>query len=281
MMAALYITLLLLPVVSFTQMVKTNENNIVVKQSKVEVEPTIIFSKGSNKMTLTFISIDSAMYVEISGSNLGSSTVDKNDPAVFTLANDKKVVVKSIGLQSFQPDLKGNSYEHKYLINYQDLIALSEYNLKSVRKYMFDDYIDINVTGEKANQLKKQSQLFAQRLKKSASAKMVSNVNLQTIQQHIGDSVVFCGNVFITRVFKSARAKATILDFQYSLSAPKARAIIWEEDKDKFENLNRDAFYTKKDVCITGVVYLYDGIPYIKLTHQRQVKVMPTAGKSL
>ncbi|HEY0054004.1 MAG TPA: hypothetical protein VGB63_01500 [Pedobacter sp.] len=280
-MAALYITLLLLPVVSFTQMVKTNENNIVVKQSKVEVEPTIIFSKGSNKMTLTFISIDSAMYVEISGSNLGSSTVDKNDPAVFTLANDKKVVVKSIGLQSFQPDLKGNSYEHKYLINYQDLIALSEYNLKSVRKYMFDDFIDIDVTGEKANQLKKQSQLFAQRLKKSASARMVSNVNLQTIQQHIGDSVVFCGNVFITRVFKSARAKATILDFQYSLSAPKARAIIWEEDKDKFENLNRDAFYTKKDVCITGVVYLYDGIPYIKLTHQRQVKVMPTAGKSL
>ena len=280
-MAALYITLLLLPVVSFTQMVKTNENNIVVKQSKVEVEPTIIFSKGSNKMTLTFISIDSAMYVEISGSNLGSSTVDKNDPAVFILANDKKVVVKSIGLQSFQPDLTGNSYEHKYLINYQDLIALSEYNLKSVRKYMFDDFIDIDVTGEKANKLKKQSQLFAQRLKKSASARMVSNVNLQTIQQHIGDSVVFCGNVFITRVFKSARAKATILDFQYSLSAPKARAIIWEEDKDKFENLNRDAFYTKKDVCITGVVYLYDGIPYIKLTHQRQVKVMPTAGKSL
>lgn len=136
--------------------------------------------------------------------------------------------------------------------------------------------VNVDVSGSAGKAIQQLSAAILEKLAKAKPKSKIYSVSINEIANHIGDSVIFCGKVFITRFFQSAKAQATILDFQTRLVGPAARAIIWREDQKKFGPLPK-AYFTNKDVCIKGLVYLYDNIPYIQITNPNQITIHEVA----
>jgi len=233
--------------------------------------------EGTNgSAALAFRISDSASYIEIIGTNIGSTTIDHKDSIVILLADDRKVAFGAIGLQTFVPSLKGNTYQHRYYINEDGLKVLGGYEIRAIQKQVLNEYVQIDVNKRAAQDIQKQSLSILSELNRARRKNQLFQVGINEIADHIGDSVVFCGSVFITRVFESPKAQALILDFQTSLDGPGARAIIWKEDQKKFK-LPTNSFFTNKDICIRGLVYSYDGVPYIQVSDQSQLMIKEVA----
>jgi hypothetical protein len=265
--------LLALPFCAAAQKIKSTDYDKTVKQPLVETEPQLIVNSADAKLSLALATSDSNVYLETSGTAWGSATIDANDPLLLTLSNGSVLKLKSTGLQSFNPDPNGSTYRHEYKAELTDIASLSKYDLVAIRKYMFTEFTDLKIPAVGASKLKSLSMLFLNEVNKTAvAAKPLRHIELRDIQKFVGDSVIFCGNIFITRFFESFQNQASILDFQTTLSAPKARAIIWKEDQRKFGNLPK-SFYTAKQVCVKGLVYLYDNTPYVQISDRSQIRV--------
>lgn len=282
-MKLIHCLLWLLPFGAAAQKIKFAGYDKFVRQTLVETEPLNVVNTADANLSFAFTSSSADVYLQASGSDWGSATIDANDALMLRLSNGSEVKARSTGLQPFTPSPTGSSYHHEYKLGLEDLDLLSRYDVTSVRKYMFSEFTDLKIPTTGAAKLKNLSALFLREISKMAAVankhpampvvKPVHQIELRDIGKHIGDTVVFCANVFITRFYESSQYQASILDFQNSLSVPKVRAILWNVDQAKFGNLPK-AFYTAKQVCVKGLVYLYDNTPYIRLSDKSQIKIM-------
>ncbi len=280
-MKLIHCLLLLLPFGAVAQKIKVKGYDKSLNQQLVETEPLSIVQQNKTRLAVAFEQAGPNLYLETSGSEWGAATIDANDPLILTLSNGASVKAKSTGLQSFTPNPQGSTYKHQYAVAPSDVDALSQYSLVAIRKYLFSDFVDLQIPASGAARLKDLSNAFLQALDKPApvvadkpvAAKKKARIQVADIRDYVGQSVEFCGRVQLTRFFESATEQATILDFQQHQWSPAARAIIWRQDKAKFGIGLPKAFYSGKDVCISGDVYLYQNTPYIRITSRSQIKV--------
>lgn len=273
--------LLILPFSAAAQKIISKGYDKSLRQQLVQTEPLAIVQQNKTILSVAFEQAGSSLYLETSGSNWGAATIDVNDPLILTLSNGASVKAKSTGLQSFTPNPQGSTYKHQYTVDPADVASLSQYNLVAIRKYLFSEFVDLQIPPSGAARLKDLSAVFLEALDKSAPppfnkpvlAKKPTRIQVADIRDYVGQNVEFCGRVFITRFFESSEAQASILDFQQHQWSPAARAIIWREDKAKLGPGMPKAFYNNKDVCISGEVYLYQNTPYIRITGKNQIKV--------
>jgi hypothetical protein len=86
---------------------------------------------------------------------------------------------------------------------------------------------------------------------------------------HVGESATVCGLVVATTYLPQAPQAPTFLDLGKPYPNQIFSAIIFGSDRPKFgapETSMRD-----KPVCITGVIFLYDGKPRIVLRDPKQL----------
>ncbi|MDQ6609398.1 MAG: energy transducer TonB [Bacteroidota bacterium] len=266
------ILLFVFPLFCFSQNVRVNVYDKFIKKQRIELEPVTIPLPGHGKLNISFTSIASTLYVQLSGSGWGASTIDEGNDLVFLFSNDSTVTAKSTGLQSFEPGKLQSTYSHQYLITKNGVEALSHFDLIGLRKYSFKDFTDISIPRINIPKIQKLSSLFLDELKKGNVSKSVSLINLKDIAGHVGDSVQFCTKIYNARYFETSINKPTVLDLQTDFADPLVNVVILDADRKNFNNVP-EKLYIDKEVCISGLVALRNNTPYILLHDKAQIKL--------
>jgi DNA/RNA endonuclease YhcR with UshA esterase domain len=90
-------------------------------------------------------------------------------------------------------------------------------------------------------------------------------------KNYIGQEATVCGNVASTRYASSTRGQPTFLNLDKKYSNPLFTVIIWGQNRGKFGN--PDTEYLGKQICVTGRITEYRGVPEIEATTPEQIKI--------
>lgn len=162
-----FICLLWLPFNSLGQRIAINEQDASVNQRRIELAPLKLVSTTKTKMDLALGTIGPSVYINLNGSGTGANIVNVGDKLIFYLDNDSLVTVQSSKLQTYDVEEITSTYKHSYNLSTKDLVKLSKYNLKRLRKYHADGYDDINISNQNGRQVKNLSAFFVEELKRN------------------------------------------------------------------------------------------------------------------
>lgn len=270
-MKQIILLLWLVPNLAAAQKVKVNEYDKFIKQRHIEFEPLTVYNANKAKVSLSLKCLGSTYFLTISGFGWGVSTISYENQAILLLDNDSTIVVKSTGTQMYDVNSVGSTYKHQYTISLNDIEALTRHALVGIRKYNIQDFSDLDVPATLGANVKKLGAMFINELYKGKVLLALQNINANDIGKHIGDSVRLCTKITSTSFFESAIDKPTFLNAG-SGNSHLFSAVIWEQDKPKF-NKAPEIFYADKDVCLTGVVQVYEGKPQIILRNREQIVI--------
>lgn len=271
-MKLFFSVLICVPVFTFSQSVKVNVYDKFIRQQRIELEPLIIQSGNNSKVALSFSSIASTFYLQLSGAGWGASTIDVDNPVIFLFSNDSTVTLRSTSLQTYEPGLAQSTYSHQYYIAPTDIQAFSQYDLVGIRKYSFKDFTDLSIPRETAPKIKGLGALFIRELKKANVLKTLKYINVKDVAKYVGDTVQFCSKVYSTRYYEGSVGKPTLLDVRANFSEPLVNTIVLGEDRKAFNDAP-EILYVNREVCISGIVQLYNGSPQILIRKREQITV--------
>ena len=262
---------MLLPFAAAAQKLKMNEFDKYIKQRHIEFEPLTVFNSPKAKVSLSLKCIGSEFFLTISGWGWGVSTISGDSEAILLLANDSTVVVKSTGTQMYDISSVVNTYKHQYSISLKDVEALTRHDLVGIRKYNIQDFADLDVPPQYGPNVKKLGAMFIDELYKGKVLLALQHINANDVAKHIGDSVRLCTKITSTSYYEMAVDKPTFLNAG-SGSNHLFSAVIWEQDRPNF-NRAPEIHYADKDVCLYGVVQVYQGKPQIILRNREQIVI--------
>lgn len=271
-MKYIFIILIALPSFTFSQRIKVSEYDKFIKQQRIETSLIPLKLGLTSGISVSFKSIGDNYYALLSGHGTGASTIGTDDQAIFLLEGDSTVTIKSMNIQSYDANLdkNKNKYNHEYRISLSGLETLSRHKVKSIRKYGFKDYVNLNVSSKNGDALKKLSGLFLNELLKHKIV-YTPTIRLEDVASHVGDSVIVCGKIYSTRYLINIDNKPTLFNLGASYPKQVLTMVIYESDRKNF-NDNPETFYRDKDVCITGKIELYNSRPQIVVRNKDQVQ---------
>lgn len=291
-MRYLFTVLLLLPLLAPAQKLKGVSYN-KSKQKVIETFGLSVKESNSAVTTLKLKSVGAGLYAYLAGYGLGVSNINAQDQAVLLLENDSAITLTSTGKQSYWFRDKGlNSYQHRYYINRNDLEALSQYKLKGIRKSAGEDYTYISIPARYQERTKKLSKLFLKYLPKVQTAGAVkekvaaavveapetktaeaapgASIRADEAVQHIGDSVMVCAKVYTARYLERSKGQPTLLNLGAAFPNQPLTVVIFGEDRINFSAAPEEA-YNNKEICVTGVLQLYNEKPQIVVHRKEQI----------
>jgi hypothetical protein len=89
--------------------------------------------------------------------------------------------------------------------------------------------------------------------------------------RHVGERVTVCGKVASTHFAFHTRGQPTFINLEKPRPNEIFTIVIWGSDRAKFGKPERD--YRDKDLCVTGVVRVYRGVPEIIARKPSQISV--------
>ena len=98
-----------------------------------------------------------------------------------------------------------------------------------------------------------------------------TNIKLEEVNKHIGDSVTVCGIVASMRYFENSKNKPTLLNLGAKYPDELLTLVIWEKARALF-TANVDEF-KGKNICATGRIILYKGKPEIIIDRPDQIVI--------
>lgn len=266
------ILFILVPFLSLSQKLKVNEYDRFIKQRLIELEPVRILSSGGANISLAFSAVGPALYANFSGFGWGAFAIDEGQELIVLFANDSTVKIKSTDVQTTEVNAAfQNAYKHSYFVKVPDVKLMSELDIVGIRKYGIGEHVDMNISKDNALKIKKLSALFLRELKVANLVPNMQDINISDIAKHVGDSVRLCAKVHNSRYFQSAINRPTILDVSDSYTNP-LNIIIWDHDRKNFANAP-ESLYNNKEVCISGLVEVYNNIPQIVIRNRNQITV--------
>jgi hypothetical protein len=267
----------LAPFFSYSQGVKANFYDKYLKKQRVETEAVSFEGlTGKTKLSIAFTALDTTLYLHISGTGWGTTTIDSGNELKLLFSNDSVITLKSTSLQGFEPDMLQNSYRHEYRVAANQFDGLTKYHLVGIRKYSFATFTDLMIPQQNKAKLTKLSTLFVTELRK-LNLKHLRQIEVKDIHRYVGDSVEFCSKVYKSRYFSTSAEGPTLLDVRADFSDPVVNVVILQKDRQKFDG-EPEKKYLDKKVCISGVVSLRNSIPTLVLQNREQIKVNSTSG---
>jgi len=92
-------------------------------------------------------------------------------------------------------------------------------------------------------------------------------------QDHIGERLTVCGPVKSTYYSSGSKGKPTFLNIGEPYPDPdRFTVIIWGENRGNFPE-PPESYYEDKDICVTGLIVSYEGIPEIEVTSPEQIEI--------
>jgi len=98
-----------------------------------------------------------------------------------------------------------------------------------------------------------------------------SNIKLDDISSHIGDSVTVCGKVAGMRYFEKSKNQPTFLNIGASYPDQKVTVVIWGDTRKLFTTNIEDL--KDKEICITGRIILYKEKAEIIIYNPAQISI--------
>lgn len=92
-------------------------------------------------------------------------------------------------------------------------------------------------------------------------------------KDHVGETATVCGAVASTRYAGSTKGKPTFLNLEKPYPNQVFTVVIWGENRSKFGTPEVD--YKGKQICATGKIAEYRGIPQIVVDVPKQINVEP------
>ena len=129
--------------------------------------PLNLVSTAKTKTNFSLGAVGPSVFIRLAGTGAGTNIVNVGDKLIFYLDNDSTVTVQSSKLQTYDVEEITSSYNHFYNLATNDLVRLSNHNLKKLRKYHADGYDDINITNQNGRKVKSYSAFFVGELKKN------------------------------------------------------------------------------------------------------------------
>ena len=90
-------------------------------------------------------------------------------------------------------------------------------------------------------------------------------------KDHIGEHATVCGKVVSSRYATSTRGTPTFLDLDAPYPKNPFTIVIWGENRSKFGTPEEK--YRDKDICATGTITSYRGLPEMVLTDPGQISI--------
>jgi len=95
---------------------------------------------------------------------------------------------------------------------------------------------------------------------------------------HVGEYSKVCGQVASTHFANRSRGAPTFINLDEPYPNQVFTALIWVEDRSKFGS--PEERYADREICVSGVIQVYRGIPEIILRNPSQVQITKTPRKS-
>jgi len=94
----------------------------------------------------------------------------------------------------------------------------------------------------------------------SAAYLQAQTISAGEASKHVGEQGTVCGQIADKHTADGARGKPTFIDLEHGFPHQTFTIVIWESDKDKVGE-----FPTHGNVCVTGAIAEYKGVPQIVL----------------
>lgn len=100
-----------------------------------------------------------------------------------------------------------------------------------------------------------------------------SYIPWNTAKDHIGEYIKVCGPVSNVTWATASKGKPTFINIGNAYPNPnRFVALIWNENRAQYENMINSMYYGR-NVCVTGLIKLYSGIPEIEVTSPSQIEI--------
>lgn len=102
-----------------------------------------------------------------------------------------------------------------------------------------------------------------------AQAAAVATLTAAEAKDHVGERATVCGKVVDSRYASSSRGKPTFLNLDRPYPRQVFTAVIWGEDRAKFDE--PEETYRDKKICVTGKITSYRDVPQIAVSEPEQI----------
>lgn len=102
-----------------------------------------------------------------------------------------------------------------------------------------------------------------------ALAFAVTRIASERASRHVGETATVCGPVVEVHHAWRSRGAPTFIDFDAAYHHEDFTVVVWAEDAGNFGDL---AAYDGKNVCATGLIRDYLGVPEIVASERKQLK---------
>lgn len=97
------------------------------------------------------------------------------------------------------------------------------------------------------------------------------NLTATEAKDHLGEKATVCGKVVSTHWATSSRGSPTFLNFDQPYPNQIFTVVVWGTDRSKFGN--PETAYRDKQVCVTGKITAFKGVPEVVAYEPTQIKV--------
>jgi hypothetical protein len=104
-----------------------------------------------------------------------------------------------------------------------------------------------------------------------ATAQPAATIAAAEAKDHIGERATVCGKVVDSRHASSSRGRPTFLNLDKPYPRHVFTAVIWGEDRHKFDEPEKA--YRDKTICVTGTIDSYHRLPQIVVNNASQIEV--------
>ena len=105
----------------------------------------------------------------------------------------------------------------------------------------------------------------------AATAKAQQTISIDSLRQHIGDSITVCTKIFGGIYLDRSNGTPTLLNAGAAYPNSPLTIMIGPDARKLFKEAP-ETFYKDKNVCITGKVILYKDKPEIVLYNEKQIE---------
>jgi hypothetical protein len=161
----------LLTLFTFGQKIVENSFDKFLKVNRIKTSDLTIDMKFSSVLTLSIRSVDTNIFLKLSGRGYPIGIVGDNDDVVILLANDSTISLKSKGLQTYERNGGLNNldkvFHYEYLIQISQIESLCGIELTSIRINSGQSYHDIEINRKMHESIKKLFKVFFSEYMKS------------------------------------------------------------------------------------------------------------------
>ena len=97
-------------------------------------------------------------------------------------------------------------------------------------------------------------------------------IKIEDAGKHEGDSVTICTKIFGARYFENSKNAPTLLNAGASYPDAPLTILVFGENRANFKN-KPEAYYTGKNICVTGRIVFYKGKPEIIITREEEISI--------